>query len=70
MEHVKFPKDIEDAKQLGLVLSRYKNRYYAQVRVVLKFRPTIHIDVHDQRSILVLKIKDPYYDIGASDQET
>ena len=31
VEHVKFPKDIEDAKQLGLVLSRYKDRYYAQV---------------------------------------
>ena len=33
VEHVKFPSDIEDAKQLGLVLSRYKDRYYAQVRV-------------------------------------
>ena len=31
VEHVKFPSDIEDAKQLGLVLSRYKDRYYAQV---------------------------------------
>lgn len=30
-EHIKFPKDIEDAKELGLVLSRYKDRYYAQV---------------------------------------
>lgn len=30
-EHVKFPKTIEDAKQLGLVLSRYKDRYYPQV---------------------------------------
>eukprot|EP00092_Neocalanus_flemingeri_P027857 GFUD01030241.1.p1 GENE.GFUD01030241.1~~GFUD01030241.1.p1 ORF type:complete len:311 (+),score=67.40 GFUD01030241.1:41-973(+) len=27
----KFPKDIEDAKQLGNVLSRYKEQYYAQV---------------------------------------
>ena len=31
-EHVKFPKDIEDAKNLGLVLSRYKDRYFFQVR--------------------------------------
>lgn len=30
-EHVKFPKSIEDAKQLGLVLSRYKDKYYPQV---------------------------------------
>lgn len=30
-EHVKFPKTIEDAKQLGTVLSKYKDKYYAQV---------------------------------------
>ena len=30
-DHVKFPKSIEDAKQLGLVLSRYKDKYYPQV---------------------------------------
>lgn len=30
-QHVKFPKDIEDAKRLGIVLSRYKDRYYPQV---------------------------------------
>merc|ERR1711963_1165441 len=30
-EHVKFPKSIDDAKQLGLVLSRYKEKYYPQV---------------------------------------
>jgi len=30
-EHVKFPTDIEDAKQLGLVLSRYKDKYFLQV---------------------------------------
>merc|ERR1712079_133575 len=30
-EHVKFPKTIDDAKQLGLVLSRYKEKYYPQV---------------------------------------
>lgn len=30
-KHVKFPKDIEDAKQLGLVLSHYKDKYFAQV---------------------------------------
>lgn len=29
--HVKFPKTIDDAKQLGTVLSKYKDRYYAQV---------------------------------------
>lgn len=29
--HLKFPKDIEDAKQLGNVLSRYKDQYFAQV---------------------------------------
>lgn len=30
-QHVKFPKDIEDAKKLGAVLSRYKDRYYLEV---------------------------------------
>lgn len=30
-QHVKFPKDIDDAKRLGIVLSRYKDRYYPQV---------------------------------------
>lgn len=30
-EHVKFPKDISDAQQLGLVLSRYKDRYFFPV---------------------------------------
>ena len=30
-EHIKFPKDIDDAKQLGLVLSRYKEKYYPEV---------------------------------------
>lgn len=30
-QHVKFPKDIEDAKRLGAVLSQYKDRYYPQV---------------------------------------
>jgi len=30
-QHVKFPKTIDDAKQLGLVLSRYKEKYYPQV---------------------------------------
>lgn len=29
--HVKFPKTIDDAKQLGVVLSKYKDRYYLQV---------------------------------------
>jgi len=29
--HVKFPKTIDDAKQLGTVLSKYKDKYYAQV---------------------------------------
>ena len=28
---LKFPKDLDDAKQLGQVLSRYKEQYYAQV---------------------------------------
>jgi hypothetical protein len=31
IQHVKFPKDIDDAKQLGLVLSRYKDKYFLQV---------------------------------------
>ncbi len=31
MQHVKFPKTIDDAKQLGIVLSRYKDRYFFQV---------------------------------------
>lgn len=30
-KHVKIPFDIEDAKQLGLVLNRYKDLYYFQV---------------------------------------
>jgi len=30
-QYVKFPKDIEDAKKLGAVLSQYKDRYYPQV---------------------------------------
>jgi len=30
-EDLKFPSDIEDAKKLGNVLSRYKEQYYAQV---------------------------------------
>lgn len=31
VQYVKFPKDIDDAKNLGAVLSRYKDRYYAEV---------------------------------------
>ena len=30
-EHIKLPRDIEDAKQLGTVLSRYKEKYYTEV---------------------------------------
>lgn len=30
-QHVKFPKNMEDAKQLGLVLSRYKDKYFCEV---------------------------------------
>jgi uncharacterized membrane protein YdjX (TVP38/TMEM64 family) len=30
-EFIKFPKDIEDAKKLGEVLSRYKDKYFAEV---------------------------------------
>lgn len=29
--HVKLPLDIEDAKQLGKVLGRYKDLYYVEV---------------------------------------
>ncbi len=29
--YVKFPKDIEDAKKLGEVLSRYKDKYFYEV---------------------------------------
>lgn len=29
--HVKLPLDIEDAKQLGMVLGRYKDMYYMEV---------------------------------------
>ena len=28
----KFPKDLDDAKALGNVLSRYKDQFFAQVR--------------------------------------
>ena len=30
-EYIKFPKDIEDAKNLGRVLSRYKDKFYPEV---------------------------------------
>lgn len=30
-KHIKLPLDIEDAKQLGLVLGRYKEMYYVEV---------------------------------------
>ena len=30
-ETIKFPKDLDDAKKLGQVLSRYKEQYFAQV---------------------------------------
>ena len=32
-KYLKFPKDINDTKQLGNVLSRYKDQYYAQVKL-------------------------------------
>lgn len=30
-QHIKLPRSLEDAKQLGLVLTRYRKDYYAQV---------------------------------------
>lgn len=33
MEKIKIPKDMEDAKALGTVLSKYKDTYYTQVLV-------------------------------------
>lgn len=33
MEKIKIPKDMEDAKALGIVLSKYKDTYYTQVLV-------------------------------------
>ncbi len=30
-QFIKLPRDIEDAKSLGIVLSRYKEKYYAEV---------------------------------------
>lgn len=30
-QHIKLPRDIEDAKRLGNVLSRYKDKFYIQV---------------------------------------
>lgn len=30
-QHIKLPRDIDDAKRLGRVLSRYKDKYYVQV---------------------------------------
>lgn len=30
-QHIKLPRDIEDAKNLGKVLSRYTDKYYMQV---------------------------------------
>jgi hypothetical protein len=35
MQHVKIPWDIEDAKQLGRVLDRYKDRYFFEVLLAL-----------------------------------
>ena len=32
--YVKFPRDIEDAKKLGAVLSRYKDKYFYQVHII------------------------------------
>ncbi|KAK7099449.1 transmembrane protein 41B-like isoform X2 [Littorina saxatilis] len=34
-QHIKLPRDIEDAKNLGRVLSRYKERYYYQVLLAI-----------------------------------
>ena len=31
MVHVKLPSNIEDAKELGKVLNRYKDRYFTEV---------------------------------------
>ena len=31
VQHIKLPRNIEDAKNLGIVLSRYKDKYFAQV---------------------------------------
>ena len=31
LTHIKLPRDIEDAKNLGSVLSRYKDKYYTEV---------------------------------------
>lgn len=31
MEKIKIPKDMDDAKALGTVLSKYKDTYYTQV---------------------------------------
>lgn len=33
MEKIKIPKDMDDAKALGTVLSKYKDTYYTQVLV-------------------------------------
>ena len=33
MEKIKIPKDMDDAKALGTVLSKYKDTYYSQVLV-------------------------------------
>lgn len=30
-QYIKLPRDIEDAKHLGTVLSRYKEKYYSEV---------------------------------------
>ena len=31
IQHIKLPRDIEDAQNLGLVLSRYTDKYYYEV---------------------------------------
>lgn len=35
MQHIKIPWDIDDAKQLGRVLDRYKDRYFFEVLVAV-----------------------------------
>lgn len=57
-QHIKVPTDIEDAKNLGKVLSLYKDKYYYQVLggyfltyILYPFHMWINFDSMDQYGI-------------------
>lgn len=55
MEKMKIPKDMEDAKALGTVLSKYKDTYYTQV-LVAYFATYILYPLRHNYRILIFKL--------------